>query len=82
MTFSWVKVSTPTKIVLSAQGLALMYAIYKKSHVTSVVAGMSMLGTGLAEWQNQKALAAIAGGTSGPVIVANPSDIAQLAKAS
>jgi hypothetical protein len=51
----WTNVGTPTKIVLSGQMLALMYAIHKKGHITSVVTGLTIIGTVLAEWQAQKA---------------------------
>jgi len=50
----WSKLSTSTKIVLAAQGLALLYAIHKRSHVTSVVAGMTLAGVILGELQAQR----------------------------
>lgn len=75
LTFSWAKVGTPTKVILAGQGLALMYAMYKKSHVTSVVTGMTILGTVLAEWQSQKATA-----VAGPPKLATVSDMADFRK--
>lgn len=75
LTFSWAKVSTPSKLILAGQGLALMYAVYKKSHVTSVVTGVTIVGTLLAEWQSQKVVA-----VSGPAKLATVTDMADFRK--
>jgi hypothetical protein len=80
---TWSKMSTPTKIILTGQGLALLYAVYKKAHVTSVVTALTIAGTVLAEAQAQKTGAALPANVPAPAptpaVVSNLSELRRLA---